>query len=58
MSVKQLPFEWHQRSHEVPTAKVVLDPQTVERVMALMATAIIVVVRGVVHVEEVADDER
>ena len=53
----QLPFEWYQRT-EANEVEVVLDPQTVERVMVLMATALFVVVRGVTHIEEVADDER
>lgn len=56
--MNQLPFAWHQRSNEVPTVKIVLDPTTVERVVALMATALVVVVRGAAHVEEVADDDR
>jgi hypothetical protein len=59
MSVNQLPFEWHQRRHEVPTVEIGLAPPTIETVIALMATALIVVVRGAAHVEEeAADDER
>lgn len=56
--MNQLPFEWHQRRHEIPMVEIVLEPTTIETVIALMATALIVVVRGAAHVEEAADDER
>ncbi len=55
--MKQLPFEWHQRP-EVPTVEIVLEPTTIENVLALMATALIVVVRGAADVPEVTDDDR
>jgi hypothetical protein len=57
MHVKQLPFEWHQRP-EAPTVEIVLDPTTIGHVLALMATALIVVVRGAADIPEVADDDR
>ena len=56
--MNQLPFEWHHRRHEVPVVEIVLEPPTIEAVIALMATALIVVVRGAAHVEEAADDDR
>jgi hypothetical protein len=58
MRMKQLPFEWHQPRHEVPAAETVLEPTTIETVIALMATALNVVVRGAAHLPEAADDER
>jgi hypothetical protein len=58
MRVNQLPFEWHQRRHDVPTVEIVLEPTTIETVIALMATALIVVVRAAPPVEEAADDDR
>jgi len=56
--VNQLPFEWHQRRHEVPPVEIVLEPTTIEIVIALMATALIAVVRGAARVEEAAHDDR
>jgi hypothetical protein len=57
MRVKQLPFEWHQPP-EAPTVEIGLEPTTIESVMTLMATALIVVVRGTAHVQEAADDDQ
>jgi hypothetical protein len=53
--VTQLPFEWHQRTmaNEV---EVMLDGPTIETVVALMAQALIVVVRCAARDEEPADD--
>ena len=56
--MKQQPFEWHRRRHEIPAVEIVLEPPTIDAVVALMATALIVVVRGDAHVQEPADDER
>ena len=51
---QQLRLEW-QRSNETRDAnEVVLDPETTERVVSLMVSALIVVV----HSAEEADDER
>ena len=54
----QLAFEWHQRPQEVPAVEIVLELTRIETVIALMATALIVVVRGAAHLPEAADDER
>ena len=54
----QLPFEWHRPRHEVPAVEIVLEPTTIETVIALMASALIVVVRGAAYLPEAADDER
>ena len=56
--MKQLPFEWHQRRHEVPAVEIVLEPTTIETVIALMATALIDVVRAAADLPEAADDDR
>jgi hypothetical protein len=58
MPVKQLPFDWHHPRPEVQPTRVVLDPNTIERVIVRMAAALIVVVRGAAPAGEVADDER
>lgn len=52
--MKQLPFAWHQR-HDALPVEIVLAPTTIEAVIALMATALIVVVRSAADVQE-ADD--
>jgi len=54
--VNQLLFEWHQRRLEAPPVEIVLEPRTIEAVIALMATALIVVVRSAAHVEEATDE--
>ena len=56
--MKQLPFEWYQRRDEVSMGEIVLEPTTIRIVITLMATALIVVVRGVAPVQEATDDER
>ena len=43
MTVKQLPFEWHQR-READEFEVVLEAKTIEAVITLMAQALIAVV--------------
>ena len=53
----QRPFEWHQRRDDVPSVEVVLDPKPLTSVIALMATALIAVVRGETSVEEAGDDQ-
>jgi hypothetical protein len=58
MPVKQLPFDWHHPHPEVQPTTVVLDPNTIARVIARMATALIMVVRGAAVAGGVADDER
>ena len=56
MTVTKLPFEWHQPGHIKKVDEVVFETQTIERVVALMASALIAVVRGADDTEEAADE--
>ncbi len=57
MTVTKLPFEWHHPGDAKKVDEVALETQTIETVVALMASAMSAVVRGADHTEEV-DDER
>jgi len=58
MTVTKLPFEWHDPSDvQRREDEVALMTTTIETVVALMASALIAVVRGADHLKEV-DDER
>ena len=52
----KLPFEWHQSSDVKEVDEVALETTTIERVVTLMARALIAVVRGAEHTEEIADE--
>ena len=53
----KLPFEWHDPSDVKQRAdEVALTPPTIETVVALMASAMIAVVRSADHTEEVGDE--
>jgi len=56
MTVTKLPFEWHQPGDVKKVDDVALETQTIETVVALMASALIAVVRSADHTEEVADE--
>jgi hypothetical protein len=56
MTVTKLPFEWHHPSHVKKVNEVALKTTTIETVVALMASAMIAVVRGAEHTEEVRDE--
>lgn len=57
MTVTKLPFEWHDPSDVKKRAdEVALTTTTIETVVALMASALIAVVRGADHTEEVGDE--
>lgn len=51
----KLPFEWYP-SGVKSEDEVALEPQTIEAVVALMASALIAVVRGADRTEEVGDE--
>ena len=51
----KLPFEWYP-SEVKRDDEVALDTQTIEAVVALMARALIAVVRGADRTEEVGDE--
>jgi len=53
MTVKQMPFEWLDEDELAQPVEVVLDAETTEVVVTLMARAMIAAVRAV---EEVADE--
>ena len=52
----KLPFEWHHPSHVKQVDEVALRTTTIETVVALMASAMIAVVRGTEQTEEVGDE--
>lgn len=53
----KLPFEWHHPSEvKKRVDEVALTTTTIETVVALMASALIAVVRGAGHTEEVGDE--
>ena len=52
----KLPFEWHQPGDVKKGDEVALQPTTIETVVALMARAIIAVVRGADPIAEVGDE--
>ena len=56
MTVTKLPFEWHHPGDVKQVDEVALTPKTIETVVALMARAMIAVVRGAEHIEEVGDE--
>lgn len=56
MTVTKLPFEWYQPRDVEEVDEVALETNTIERVIALMASALIAVVRGAEHTEEIADE--
>jgi hypothetical protein len=56
MTVKQVPFEWQQPGDADMPSQVVLDVETTTTVIALMASAVVAVVRGATQVEETADE--
>ena len=56
MTVTQLPFEWHQPSDLKRVDEVTLTTQTMGTVVALMASALLAVVRGADHPEEAGDE--
>ena len=53
--MKQIPFEWAEQTDPGEPGEVVLDPETTETVIELMARTLIAVVR---LAEEEANDER
>lgn len=56
MTLTKLPFEWSRPNEIKKGDEVALKPTTVETVVALMARALIAVVRGADHTEEVGDE--
>ena len=52
----KLPFEWHQPGDVKKVDDVALETKTIETVVALMASALIAVVRGADQTGEVADE--
>ncbi|MGH9160542.1 MAG: hypothetical protein ACRD2X_11245 [Vicinamibacteraceae bacterium] len=52
----KLPFEWHQPREVKERDEIALETEMIERVVALMASALIAVVRGTEHTEEIADE--
>ena len=53
----KLPFEWHHPGDvKKRVDEVALETKTIETVVALMASALIAVVRGADHTEEVGDE--
>ena len=56
MTVTKLPFEWHHPGDVKKVHEVGLETTTIETVVALMASAMIAVVRGADHTEEVGDE--
>ena len=52
----KLPFEWHQPRDVKEGDEIALETETIERVIALMASALIAVVRGAEHTEAIADE--
>ena len=56
MTVTKLPFEWHHPSDVKKVDEVALKTTTTETVVALMASAMIAVVRGAEQTKEVGDE--
>jgi hypothetical protein len=57
MTVTKLPFEWHHPDDvKNRVDEVALTTTTIATVVSLMASALIAVVRGADHNEEVGDD--
>lgn len=56
MTVTKLPFEWHHPGEVKKVDEVALETNTIETVVARMASAMIAVVRGADHPEEVVDE--
>ena len=52
----KLPFEWHQPGDVKEVDAVVLTTKTIETLVALMASAMIALVRDTAHTEEVTDE--
>lgn len=53
----KLPFEWYPPSDaKTKVDEVTLTTQTIATVVALMASALVAVVRGADHTEEVGDE--
>jgi len=50
-----MPFAWHETGDVEKLDAVVLEPKTMETVIALMASVLTAVVRGAAHAEEAAD---
>jgi hypothetical protein len=57
MTVTKLPFEWHHPDDvKNRVDEAALQTTTIEIVVALMASALIAVVRGADHTEEAGDE--
>ena len=56
MTVTKLPFEWHPPRDVKEGDEIALEIETIERVVTLMASALIAVVRGAEHTKEIADE--
>ena len=56
MTLRKLPFEWPHPNEVKKGDKVALQPTTIETVVALMARAMIAVVRGADPIAEVSDE--
>ena len=54
--MRQMAFQWHEAVDGEELAAVVLEPATLATVIAMMASALIVVVRGAEPTTETADD--
>lgn len=52
----KLPFEWPHPGDPKAVDEVVLETTTIERMVALMARAMVAVVRTAEHTEEAADE--
>jgi hypothetical protein len=55
-TVTKLPFEWHHPGEVKKADEVALETTTIETIVALMASALIAVVRGAKQTEEVGDE--
>jgi hypothetical protein len=56
MNVKQIRFEWQEPGDAETPVQVVLEVETTETVIALMASALAAVVLAATQVEEAADE--
>lgn len=56
VTVKQMPFEWQEPGNVDTPSQVVLEVETTETVIALMASALVAGVLAVKQVEEAADE--
>ena len=56
MTVTKLPFEWPHPGDLKKGDEIALQPTTIETVVALMARAMIAVVRGADRIAEVGDE--